>query len=506
MTQTPETDWLSDCEREQLHRIGAIQPFGLLLAGGPDDDRVRAASADAADWLGLGAGPVLGRALADLVPLSRDDFPPEPGRKRVIAGLIGTARGPLDALLSNTGAGWLLELEPSDADDPCPPIADPLLRQLLQAPATDGDWADYCDTLAAAVRLTSGYERVMVYRFLTDGCGEVIAESTVHQHPRYLGLRFPASDIPKIARDIFRINSHRQIPDIGAAPVPIEVLPGTDPDLSLSDLRAVSPVHLQYLANMAVTASLTIAILVGDSLWGLVACHHGRPRRLSLRVREQCVELAQTYALGLGSFLARQRLRRVSGLDARLEALVELVLDVQSGHSPAALLEPAVLGLVQADGAALLDAQGLHRFGLVPSDDQVHAIDRWFTQQAEHQVLATDRLAADGAVAVDLERAAGVLAVRARSRPTAGVQQRFYWFRGEQARSVNWAGDPRKPVGTAAADGVLNPRHSFDLWIEHTHGHSAPWDDLDLMAARKLRLLLLSSGMRAGARGLRAEG
>jgi len=500
MTDTTETDLVSGCERERLDRIGAIQPFGVLLAGDQGDDRVRAASADAGAWLCLGAGPVLGRSLASLVPLTLGDFPPADGGKRVIAGLACTPHGRLDALLSNTGAGWLLELEPPGLDVPYPPIADPHLRRLYQAPAADADWGDYCAALAAAVRQTSGYARVMVYQFLPDGCGEVIAESAGLAPARYLGLRFPASDIPKIARDIFRINSHRQIPDIGAAPVPVEVLPGYDPDLSLADLRAVSPVHLRYLANMEVTASLAVPILVAGGLWGLVACHHDERRLLALRVREQCVELAKTFALGLSSFLAQQRLRRVAGLDAQLETLVELVLEAQSGASCGTLLERAILDLVQADGAVLLDAAGIHRAGLVPTDDQVLALDDWFTRQVAEPVWATDCLASACGAALAPSGAAGVLAVRARSRLASGADQRRYWFRAEQARTVHWAGDPRKPVGTGLPGEVLNPRHSFDLWVEHTSGHSAPWDDLDLMAARKLRLLLLSSGMRAGGR------
>jgi len=499
MTDPIDVNPLRTCEQERLDRIGAIQPCGVLLGGDLGDDQICFASADAAAWLGLGSGLVLGRHLSEVVALTLADFPPAPGSRLVIPGLVESPRGWLDAVLCHTGDGWLAELEPPGADDPSIQVANPLLRQLFRAPAAESEWSAYAAAVADAVRRTTGYDRVMVYRFLPDACGEVIAESTVDEAPRYLGLRFPAADIPRIARDLYRQNSHRQIPDIAATPVPIEVLPGADPDLSRSDLRAVSPVHLRYLANMQVAASLSFSILVGGNLWGLVACHHRRPRFLSVTVREQCVELTQAYALGISSFLAHQRLRRVRDLDASLETLVELVLDVQEGRHPAATLERELLDLFQAGGAALVDAQGIAPFGQVPTAAEIQAIDHWFRAQGGEEVFATDRLAAESGLPLDLERAAGVLVVRARARAAGGPDRRCYWFRPEQARTVRWAGDPYKGAGADPASAVLNPRRSFDLWVETTRGLSAPWDDLDLMAARKLRLLLLRSGMSARA-------
>jgi len=498
MTDETDDSPLSTCEQERLERIGAIQPYGVLLGGDLGDDQICFASADAAGWLGLGEAQVLGRRLGEVVALSLGDFPPTPGGRQLIAGLVESPRGWLDAVLCRTATSWLAELEPPGADDPPTQIANPLLRRLFQAPTADAEWSGYAAALADAVRRTTGYERVMVYRFLPDACGEVIAESTADELPRYLGLRFPAADIPRIARDLYRQNSHRQIPDIQAVPVPLEVLPGTDPDLSRSDLRAVSPVHLRYLANMGVAASLSFSILVGGNLWGLVACHHRRPRFLSVTVREQCVELTQAYALGISAFLAHRRLRRVSGLDADLEALADLVLDVTQRRHPTAALERGLLDLFQAGGAALVDAQGINSFGQVPTQREIRAIDDWFTGQPGDEVLATDRLAAESGLTLDLERAAGVLAVRVRPRRAGGPDRRCYWFRPEQARTVRWAGDPNKDAGADPATAALNPRRSFDLWVETTRGLCAPWDDLDLMAARKLRLLLRRSGLPTG--------
>ncbi len=495
MTDETKEGPLSTCERERLERIGPIQPCGVLLGGDLSDDQICFASADAVAWLSLSEGQMLGRYLGEVVALTLADFPSAPGSRQLIAGLVESPRGWMDAVLCRTATGWLAELEPPGTDDPPTQVVNPLLREMFQAPAAESEWFGYAAAMADAVRRTTGYERVMVYRFLPDTCGEVIAESTADTLPRYLGPRFPAADSTCIARDLYRQNSHRQIPDIQAVPVPLDILPGANPDLGRSDLRAVSPVHLRYLANMRVAASLSFLILVGGNLWRLVACHHRRPRFLSMTVREQCMELTQAYALGISAFLAHQRLRRISGLNTSLETLVEFILDVEEGRQSAATLERGLLDLFQASGAVLVDDRGMAYFGQVSTPGEVRAIDHWRIGQSGDEVLATDRLATASGLTLDLERAAEVLAVRVRSRRAGRPDRRFYWFRSEQARTVRWAGDPNKDAGADPATAVLNPRRSFDLWVETTCGLCAPWDDLDLMAAR---LLLQRSGLRAG--------
>jgi two-component system, chemotaxis family, sensor kinase Cph1 len=506
MTDAFDSQLLAACEQERLDLIGAIQPFGVLLGGDAGDARVHLASADAQVWLGVPQGPVPGQALGDLVPVRLADFPAESGRKRIMPGLMEGPKGWLDAVLTNTGAGWLLELEPLGADDPVQPLANPRLGRLFQAPQSEPDLGGYSLVLAEAVRHATGYGRVMVYRFLPDECGEVLAESGSDPRPRYLGQRFPASDIPRIARELYRLNSHRQIPDIAAVPVPIVSVRGRAADLTLSDLRAVSPVHLEYLKNMEVVASLSFSIQVAGALWGLVACHHASPRFLSVPVRAHCVELTHSFALGVGSFLANQRLRRVAGLEGRLATLVGLVQDAESGARPFALLGPAMLDLFQAEGAALVDSQGVHAFGAAPAESEIAAIDRWVLGQGGEGVLATDRLGAQSGLTLDQARAAGALAVRAPVRAATGARvsaegptdRRLYWFRPELPRTVRWAGNPRKPVGVDPATGILNPRRSFAEWVETARGCSAPWDELDLMGARMLRLALLKGRGRAG--------
>jgi light-regulated signal transduction histidine kinase (bacteriophytochrome) len=263
-----------------------------------------------------------------------------------------------------------------------------------------------------------------------------------------------------------------------------------EPDLTYSDLRAVSPVHLQYLANMGVGASLSFSIRVGGLLWGLVACHHERPRQLPLRVREHCVELAHTFALGVGSYQANRRLGRLGNADAWVERVAELARDVELGRRLPALLDPVLLEPLGATGAALVWDGGLRTFGVAPPREAIAAIDGWLRSAERGPVLATDRLAAESGLDLGQDQVAGLLAVQSGLAGELG-ERRFYWFRPEQPRTLSWAGDPAKPVDAGSGGLGVGPRRSFELWVETTRGHSAPWDELDLVLARKLRILLL---------------
>jgi light-regulated signal transduction histidine kinase (bacteriophytochrome) len=184
-------------------------------------------------------------------------------------------------------------------------------------------------------------------------------------------------------------------------------------------------------------------------------------------------------------------------MEERLAALAELVLG-GADLPPMSLVGPAMLDLFQALGVAVVDGQGVHVFAAAPEAAEIVAIDRWLLGQGGDQVLATDRLGVESGLSVDPARAAGVLAVPARAVQGGEPGRRFYWFRPEQPRTVHWAGDPAKPLGLDSASGILSPRRSFDLWVKTTRGCSDPWNELDLMGARMLRLILLRGGSNPG--------
>ncbi len=515
MTELSLQGFLTECEREQLHRVQAIQPDGALLGGLVGDPHIQFASANLAAWIGRAWEEVLGQSLPALVP----NFPPPlvgvtteitaqnwmlpAPEKHLYRQLFQGVNGNLDGLLSCTDTTWLLELEPSFPEAQQHEAYRPVPHHLYRMPYTEADWTQQCQGLAEALRSATGFDRVMIYRFRDDDCGEVINESLVDGLSPYLGLRYPASDIPQIARNLYLSNRHRQIADVSAAPVPIHSLAEQVADLSWSDLRAVSPVHLTYLRNMGVTASLSFPLVLYGRLWGLVACHHYSPRRLPLPVRERCAEMAQVFTLAIGGYNNHRRLMEVNGSDLEimrlLDALHEAEYPAQAGASdglvhPSQALGRALLSLVGAEGAALVDDEQVITFGIVPTPAQIQEQVQWLRSSVDDQIVATDALPELLAPAVEYaDRASGLLAVRVGRFTRVGqrMERTFLWWRPEQPRTVYWAGDPRKDVHFDAETQHLTPRSSFERWIETTSGHSEPWSSSDLLRAKKFRSLVL---------------
>jgi two-component system, chemotaxis family, sensor kinase Cph1 len=518
MTELSLQGFLTECEREQLHQMQAIQPDGALLGGMTGDPRIQFASANLAEWIGWAWEDVLDHMLTLLLP----EFPPPLSgmaheitaqnwmlpspEKHIYRHLFHGTHGSLDGLLSCNENTWLLELEPALPEAQQHEAYRPVPHQLYRMPYTELDWVQQCQALADALRAATGFERVMIYRFRDDGCGEVINESVTANLSSYLGLRYPASDIPQIARNLYLSNRHRQITDVTAVPVPIHGHAAAVADLSLSDLRAVSPVHLAYLRNMGVTASLSFPLVLYGRLWGLVACHHHAPRYLPLSIRERGAEMAQVFTLAIGGYNNHRRLMEVNGSDLEIVRLLDALHEAEQSHPanaashakralhPSQALGRALLSLVSAEGAALIDDTQVITFGIVPTAAQIQEQLQWLRTTLEDQIFATDALPNLFAPAVlCADRASGLLAVRVGRFTQADKrgERTFLWWRPEQPRTVYWAGDPRKEVCFDPTTQHLTPRSSFERWIETTSGHSEPWSDSDLLRAKKFRSLVL---------------
>ncbi len=510
MSELSLQGFLAECEREQLHRVQAIQPNGVLLGGMVGDPRVRLASANLADWIGRSCQDALGQPLTAILPgfppptdatATRDTWMQPSAEKRLYRNLCSGLHGSLDGLLSCNEHNWLMELEialpPAQQHDAYRPVP----HQLYRMPYTELDWERNCQYLADELRAATGFERVMIYRFRVDDCGEVISESLIEGLSPYLGLRYPASDIPQIARTLYLRNRHRQIADIHAVPVPILCHEDAVADLTLSDLRAVSPVHLAYLHNMGVTASLSFSLILYGRLWGLVACHHSTPRRLPLPVRERCAEMAQVFMLAIAGYQNHRRLLEVSGSDHEITELLDALRHAESRQRSATAVDRpslgrAILTLVGAEGAALMDDKKIITFGITPTPAQIKAQIEWLRANFSDQIFVTDSLPNLFPEAQEYaDRASGLLAVWAgRFDAATGHGERlFLWWRPEQPRTVYWAGDPHKDACFDEQHQQLSPRSSFDRWVETTSGHSEPWTDKDRLRAKKFRSLVLSA-------------
>jgi light-regulated signal transduction histidine kinase (bacteriophytochrome) len=300
---------IAACDREPIHVPGSIQPHGALLVVCPDDLTVSYAAGHPErmlgrpDWHGCTLADLFGPTLAEAAGRVID------GRARggFIGQVAGPSRSPVDILAHSSGNHLIIEIEPAS---PAPLPSAAVLADLEAAVAAlerSPKLQALCQRAAVEFRTLTGYDRVMVYQFLDDGSGAVLAEDRRPDLHSFLNHHFPASDIPRQARALYLRNLVRVIPDVAYEPAPLQPAWTDKQPLDMSDcvLRSVSPVHLQYLRNMGVRASASISIVKDGALWGLVACHHDTPLRIPFDIRAACRALGG--ALAGRSRAARRR-------------------------------------------------------------------------------------------------------------------------------------------------------------------------------------------------------
>lgn len=483
---------LTQCDREPIEFPGSIQPHGALLALEIETLIVVQAGGETERFFGLAPQALLGRPVSDWLQAAEVAFLRKAAhdvsaRARPLQAFTLTAAGKhlvADAMVHLSDHLLVLELEPVVISPPDDPLT--RVQTMIRAVQDAETAAAACDAIAAEVRALSGFDRVMVYRFLEDGSGAVDAESCVGGLEPYLGLRYPASDIPQQARALYLRNWVRLIPDAAYRPAPLLALDGQKPlDLSLSVLRSVSPVHLEYLASMGVTASMSLSIVIDDKLWGLVACHHRSPRFLPYRLRVALELFAQMASFQLKTKTSAEdfqiRLRAKTIQEVMVTNLAgETDLARGIGHFRTQLLEyiPAAgLGLwIDGKYTSIGDALG---------EPQMADLVRWLNETMEGGVFATDRLSAHLPQAAGWAKSAsGILAVSVSRSP----RDYIVWFRPELPHTVTWAGDPNKPHEIGER---ISPRKSFAAWQQDVRSRSAPWSSVDVKTAQSLRVSLL---------------
>ncbi|MFT3967587.1 MAG: HWE histidine kinase domain-containing protein [Sphingobium sp.] len=500
--RNPPVD-LTNCDREPIHQLGAIQPFGFLLAFTADWTVARA-SANLGRFLGMEAEEAIGLTADKLI--SEDAIHLFRNRMMMLRGpdaverMFNIALSPhtpgqlYDCALHFSGGVLVLEAEPHIPNRSIDPGS--LIRAFLsRLDATDG-MAKFFDEGARQIRALTGFDRVMVYRFGRDGAGEVVAETVRPGLGSFMGLNYPASDIPVQARALYVRAPFRVIADIGAEPVPI--LParnerGEPIDLSLSVLRSVSPIHLEYLKNMGVAASLSVSILVGGKLWGLFACHHYGPNLPSFEQRTLAELSGQMFALKLES----RESRELSHYDVRARGAGDRLLAALAGDmslmTDVNWIAETLSEVVPCDGVGVFVDDRIATSGYTPPMDSIPSIVRRLNAMEGNAVCSTDQLAdlvPDAETYAD--DAAGMLAIPISRKPRDYVML----FRRQRVRSVAWAGDPHKPAHYGPNGVRLTPRASFDAWMEEVRGHSLPFSDAEVRVAETLRASLIQVVLR----------
>ncbi|WP_309647994.1 SpoIIE family protein phosphatase [Nocardioides sp.] len=498
---------LTTCDTEPIHVPGAIQPHGVLVA--VDDDAVVVmASANAGAMLGQDAEVVVGRPLGDVIGSRAADlvdrrvaqgYPDEPLVAVLdevpLGGLAGRA---VDLHVHRSGERTIVEVEPVQH------VRDTSMtyqsaRSAMGRLAAAGSVVGLADQLAREVRTLTGFDRVMVYRFDDDWNGEVVAEDRRPDLNSFFGLHYPATDIPAQARRLYTVNWLRLIVDIGYTPVPLTPIldagTGAPLDLSHSTLRSVSPIHVEYLSHMGVTASMSVSLLVEGELWGLIACHHySGPHRPPHDARSAAQFLAQ-----VSSPMIADR-ERADDREAALSTqalLAELTARVSSSsESPldALISDPALMKLMSASGVAMNFDGTIRTVGVVPATEDLVRIAA-VTDDPGRYATHTDHLAGtDPALAHLAPVVSGVLRIGASS------ERWLLWLRPEIEQVVDWGGDPTNKL-LSASEGRhvrLSPRRSFDTWRQVVRGHSQGWAPWELEASEVMGrhvngLLLLRS-------------
>ncbi|MGI4813736.1 MAG: GAF domain-containing protein [Janthinobacterium lividum] len=488
---------LDSCEHEPIHALGTIQSHGALLCF-DGAGRLIAISRTAAQW--LGPLPPLGECLADghLDPLSRQAIA---AALRAVSPSIESrectnARGQRFDLVLHWSSGMLMaEWEHVGADAPAAAhyaiLAQQAIHQLQQR-----DYETVAELLQAtvnAVRSMTGFDRVMGYRFLEDDSGEVIAEAKRDDLGSYLRQRYPAADIPAQARRLYLVNPIRQIASVDAVPVPIEPpassLNGMPYDLSHSILRSVSPIHVEYLKNMGVAASMSISLVSNNRLWGLIACHHLSDHRSSYAVRLSCGVITHVVSI----LIERVEFKRRTQAEQRIRALARNIAETLTQAKDAS----AGLSRASAEIAQLIDCDAVS----IVVDDQVpyppDCPDRQgllelaahMASESHEQLLAQSMTAELAHLPRPLTasgEAAGLLAIQLMGEARITV----VWLRDELVKTINWAGSPDKIVALGPNGPRATPRGSFELWQQTVRGSSRAWSSIDRFAARELKSVL----------------
>lgn len=495
---------LANCADEPIRFPGAIQPHGALLTLREPDLQIVQVSANVASLFNHPPETLLGQPLDTLLGAdnartvqqiaSQLNFIDAPALHVTLNG------NEFEGLLHRHQGVLVLEFEPRYEHFQPKSVngrASNLGKMLQHLQSAKTLQALY-EISVSEIQAMTGYDRVLIYRFEEEGHGQVIAEASAPSMELFNGLFFPASDIPEQARELYRTNWLRIIPNADYEPVPL--LPKLHPDtgkpldLSFATLRSVSPIHCQYMKNMGVLSSMSISLMKGDKLWGLISCGNREPLHVPNDLRTTCQTIGQVLSLQISAMealdISRQREEKVEALDTLNQAMSASADTVFDGL---AQCPQVLMDLVLAGGVAIIEGQQLHRYGNCPEPAQIRALHKWL-QDTGQPVFASHHLSAVYPPAADYQPvASGVLAMSLPKPVDNGV----LWFRPEVKENIQWSGDPQKPLALEKSDAGLRlrPRTSFEIWKVEMAGISTKWSSGDRFAANDLRRSALENDL-----------
>lgn len=489
MNVRPTID-ITSCEDEPIRYPGAVQPHGALLVVDRASGIIIAASESCETLLAAPAKQLLGQRLDRCLERDAESVllaVPNDGLQPLLPLLLNGRQCTAQSSLNDSGQ-VLIEFETGDPDALALQAMAYRCRAGIKAMRQLGDVASISQAAAELVREIVGFDQVMIYRFDAAWNGEVIAEARIEKVESYLGLNFPASDIPRQARELFQLCRVRQIPDTHYAPSALLARgDGCAIDLGRSSLRSVSPIHIEYLRNMGARATLVASLVVEGKLWGLLSCQQKHaPKYLGPTERDAIGWLSEDIAALIQETQLRDRQARKRELAMRRRNLIDAV----RGDEFHGLIHPErnadLLGVVGADGFAWVDDDRIRSTGRTPG---IARIQELLQQRLEiepaSRLFATNALCRDLNVEAIDDGIAGALFFSVLDKPLVTM----IWFRRERNHTVRWGGDPAHPH-FADQRGRMSPRKSFELFLQTVHGQSLPWSAEEVFSAEDLGSLI----------------
>lgn len=464
---------LTNCEHEPIHIPGSIQPHGFLLAITPNwiidfcTENISAfIDVTYQEIIGKEFNTIFGAEVHEKIRnyINNDKldlvFPLE-------VALLGKS---FQLSIHKSDNLYVLEAEPHDGSREQIVKLYTQTIQFISNMSNASTLKDLCALVAKGTREVTGYDRVMIYRFDSDFNGEIFAEDCREDLEPFLGLHYPHTDIPAQARELYLKNQLRLIADIGYTPVPIFTIDDKENknlDLSLSVLRSTSPIHVQYLKNMGVGATLTISLIHHGKLWGLIACHHYSPKNISPEIRLAAKLQGQFISSQIDLRQSRDEYQIARKTSLALEHLTGLDLPLNPLSFSTIIADTELLNLCNATGVSICVDGEIYKHGLTPSNERINSIITEISPLAKEGIFITSKI-------VDyLPEFNGNSDIAGIIFHSLGNENNIIWYRPETISEINWGGDPEKAI--IKDRNGLHPRNSFNIWKQIVKNHSSIW-------------------------------
>lgn len=486
---------LNNCDLEPIHIPGSIQSHGYFVAIN-HEEFISCCSENIYELSGLQAVDLIGKPLkylerslslqdgnsliSEMVHLTRQIDHLE----QLNPSLTTIKDKPFNLIITASEALLFLEFEPIVIDGSS--LLQSMIGRSVSHMLKDKNLNVLLNNTSIQVRKIIDFDRVMIYKFAPDGHGEVVSESKSDDQDSWLGQHFPASDIPQQARSLYKINLTRLIADVEAVPSKILGFPDVKSlDLTHSQLRSVSPIHIQYLKNMGVASSFSISLIFRGELWGLIACHNYTPKFIDYRSRESAKLIGEilSSALEFRQEESDQQIHEVFN-----NHLVKLSKQLQKNDSLIDALtkhKTNLLNVVHGGGAVFVYEKRFVKLGITPNSAQIESLMKWIQAKSRKSIFHTNNLEAIYPPAKAFRKMASGLLLLVISRE---LNEYILFFKPEQLETISWAGNPTKQI-EVGNNGLthISPRKSFESWAETVVGKSINWSLEEIQAVTKLK-------------------